>query len=209
MLPADPFANDTPWPPITPVRRSVSLSPPKPGRLLSLHDFRVWSVHSGGQTGADQGGLWGAYLAGYGVADLGGFAPRGWLTENGPAPWLALWGLKEHAGAGKRPHPIADYAARTEANVRATNGTLIVGDRASPGTAKTIAACQAARRPFLVVGWRPGAGATPRASTVEAVRGWLRSNAVRTLNVAGNRESRAPGIFEATAALVRAVLLEP
>lgn len=210
MLPTDPFTNDPPWPHIAPVRRVVALRPPPAhGTVILAREFRVWSVRSGGQTGADQGGLWGAYLAGYCVHDLGGFAPRGWMTERGPAPWLALWGLREHEGAGPGASVAADYAARTEANVSAAHGTLIVGDRTSRGTVKTIAACQSRRRPYLVVGWRPGAGATPRATTVEAVQGWLRTNAVRTLNVAGNRESRAPGIFEATAALVRAVLLEP
>jgi hypothetical protein len=49
-------------------------------------------VISGGQTGADQGGLRAAQACGI---PTGGWAPRGWLTEAGPAPWLADWGLVE------------------------------------------------------------------------------------------------------------------
>lgn len=43
-------------------------------------------IVSGGQTGADQAALRAARAAGL---PTGGWAPRGWLTEEGPAPWLA------------------------------------------------------------------------------------------------------------------------
>ena len=49
-------------------------------------------VISGGQTGADQTGLHAARACGI---PTGGWAPRGWLTEAGPAPWLEEWGLVE------------------------------------------------------------------------------------------------------------------
>jgi hypothetical protein len=54
-------------------------------------------VVSGGQTGADQGGLRAARLAGI---PTGGWAPKGWLVESSDgnrdvaAPWLGpLFGL--------------------------------------------------------------------------------------------------------------------
>jgi Circularly permutated YpsA SLOG family len=47
-------------------------------------------VISGGQTGADQAGLRAARASGI---RCGGMAPKGWLTEAGPAPWLADYGL--------------------------------------------------------------------------------------------------------------------
>lgn len=49
-------------------------------------------VISGGQTGADQAALRAARACGI---PTGGWAARGWLTEDGPAPWLAEWGLAE------------------------------------------------------------------------------------------------------------------
>ena len=49
-------------------------------------------VVSGGQTGADQAGLRAARAAGI---ETGGWAPKGWETEEGPAPWLSDYGLKE------------------------------------------------------------------------------------------------------------------
>ena len=42
-------------------------------------------VISGGQTGVDQAALRAARTAGI---PTGGFAPLGWSTEDGPAPWL-------------------------------------------------------------------------------------------------------------------------
>jgi hypothetical protein len=201
ILPADPFALDAPWPHVAAVARAASLPPySRPHRPDGI---LVDTVHSGGQTGADQGGLLGAYLAGRSTK---GWAPRRWLTEDGPAPWLITWGLREHPGAGKGASVAADYAARTVANVKAADATLIVGDRRSRGSAKTIEACEAARRPYVVVGWFPGRGVDPSPATVDALRRWLREHRVIELNVAGNRESRAPGIRDATAALVRAVL---
>lgn len=47
----------------------------------------------------------------------GGWAPKGWLTSDGPNPSLADYGLKEHTGG---------YKARTYANVKDSHGVLYV-----------------------------------------------------------------------------------
>jgi hypothetical protein len=78
-------------------------------------------VISGGQTGVDQAALRAARAAGM---PTGGWAPRGFLTEDGPAPWLAGWGLKESARPG--------YPARTGLNVRQSDATLLF-DGGGPG----------------------------------------------------------------------------
>ena len=44
------------------------------------------TIISGGQTGADQAGLLAAQALGL---QTGGWAPHGWRTDAGPAPWLA------------------------------------------------------------------------------------------------------------------------
>src|SRR5262249_29141313 len=70
-------------------------------------------IISGGQTGVDQGALCAARKAGF---PTGGWAPKGWLTERGPAPWLAELGLLQHASPS--------YPLRTRANVAASDATL-------------------------------------------------------------------------------------
>src|SRR5262245_63695480 len=77
-------------------------------------------VISGGQTGVDRAARRAARAAGI---PTGGWAPRGWQTEDGPAPWLGSddWGLKEWSAPG--------YAARTRRNVEDADATLILTDR--------------------------------------------------------------------------------
>jgi Circularly permutated YpsA SLOG family len=154
---------------------------------------RVVRVVSGGQAGADQGGLEAARRLGIAT---GGWMPRGFMTETGPRPDLAsLYGLKAHEAA--------DYAARTEANVRESDGTLVFGD-ASPGSRATIAFCAAHGKPCLVLPWRAGA---PLPSAAD-FRAWLAGHAINVLNVAGDRESDRSGIGEAARAFLLAALGE-
>jgi Circularly permutated YpsA SLOG family len=49
-------------------------------------------IATGGQEETDQGALRAARAAGIAI---GGFAPKGWATEAGAAPWLAEFGLVE------------------------------------------------------------------------------------------------------------------
>ncbi len=81
----------------------------------------------------------------------------------------------------------AGGAERTAANVRDSDATLWFGDPSSPGGARTRQECWKHSRSFLPV--EPGAPTLP-----SQVAAWLASMHVKTLNVAGNRESRAPGI---------------
>ncbi len=108
----------------------------------------------------------------------GGTAPKGWATEQDPAPWLAVFGLVECTEPG--------YPPRTIANVRDSDGTLWIGDPSSPGGRLTIGTAEALGKPLLIV----RAGETTPAD----VRGWILEARGRVLNVAGNRESTEPGI---------------
>src|SRR3546814_7241191 len=94
----------------------------------------VTLVISGGQTGADQGGLLGARDAG---VRTGGTAPRDWRTEDGAAPWLAEFGLVESQRKS--------YAARTRANAEAADGTVLFGNPLSAGSALTARCCKIGR----------------------------------------------------------------
>jgi hypothetical protein len=132
---------------------------------------------SGGQTGADQAG-WRAAQA-FGLP-TGGWMPRGFLTEDGPHPEFA-----EHYGAAELP--TESYPARTEQNVQDSDGTLWFGATTTAGAQATIGTAHTLRKPCLPI--YPGASFKPA-----HVVAWVTENAIRTLNVAGNRESEEPGI---------------
>jgi hypothetical protein len=139
---------------------------------------------TGGQCGADQGALIAARAAG---VETDGWAPLGWATEDGPAPWLASFGLVEH--------PVAGYPARTRANVRDSHLTLWFGRVGTPGHQATIRECRSLGRPFLEV----EAGLTRPKHVAE----WLAIHpTLNVLNCAGNRESLDPGICDRTAAFL-------
>ncbi|HJZ54171.1 MAG TPA: putative molybdenum carrier protein, partial [Gemmataceae bacterium] len=136
-------------------------------------------VITGGQTGADQGGLRAARAAGIAT---GGFAARGWETEAGPAPWLADFGLVECETPG--------YPARTEANVRAADAVLWFGSTDTPGGKLTLGWCHRAGKLSLLV----TAGVPIRPPRAVA---FLREHPhVKVLMIAGNKESKSPGIGE-------------
>jgi hypothetical protein len=142
-------------------------------------------VISGGQTGVDQAALRAARAAGIAT---GGWAPRGFLTEDGPAPWLAGFGLKEAARPG--------YPARTGLNVRQSDATLLFHGGGT-GSALTVLECQRQGKPLRVLRVTTHGGVAvlaPAADAAGDVASWVRANGVRVLNVAGARESKAPGV---------------
>lgn len=144
----------------------------------------IIKIISGGQTGADQGALIAAARAGIAT---GGWAPRDFRTETGPQPMLGtLYGLKEHRSA--------DYPARTAANVKDSDGTIWFGTTTSRGYSCTRNAAHRARKPFTL------------ATTPQAFAEWVNLNNIRTLNVAGNRESVQFGIRNAVQMFLTTVL---
>lgn len=153
-------------------------------------------VISGGQSGVDAAALRAAKAAGLGT---GGWAPAGWATEYGPDPELADFGLEQHQGG---------YAARTRANVHRADMTLIVVDDAEEpltgGTSLTKRLAHESGRPWMVVGVGKQGGVEAAVDFIGRVRPGV-------LNVAGPRESKAPGIgarAEAFLAEVFALLRE-
>lgn len=152
-------------------------------------------IISGGQTGVDQGALRAAKAVGL---ETGGWAPRGWRTLDGPAPWLATqFGLREHGGT---------YAARTRANVRDSDATIrIARDWESPGELCTMKAIRKYGRPHLDLlrSYSLKDGLEP---AVEALREFLWKYSVQVLNVAGNSERTAPGIGRTAEAVLLTAL---
>lgn len=134
--------------------------------------INLQKVISGGQTGADQGGLEGARRAGI---PTGGWAPRNFETEDGPQPELAeRYGLVECSGG---------YDERTVRNVQDSDATVLFArNLESDGSKLTLDAAKRLGKPCLV-----------NPSAVE-LRAFIEEHEVRVLNIAGNRESLAPGI---------------
>lgn len=139
--------------------------------------MRPIKIISGGQTGADQGGLVAAKQLGI---EPGGWMPKGFLTENGPCPALAqLYNLQEHKSDQMRQ--------RTRANVRDSDGTVWFGKTGSMGYRCTFTATEQFEKPFRVI------------LDAHDLRDFVERHNIKILNVAGNRESRNPGIHRRTA----------
>lgn len=139
-------------------------------------------IISGGQTGADTGGLLAARELGI---VSGGTAPRCWLSENGPRESeLRAFGLLECAEDG--------FPARTRRNVLDSNGTLLVGRYRTGGSHLTYDVARELGKPLFHISF------PERRDRMEEFRRWLKENDIVVLNVAGNRESQSPGIGEFT-----------
>ena len=156
-----------------------------------------FTVISGGQTGVDQAAIRVARSLGLAT---GGNAAKGWATEAGPVPWLADYGLVD-CGLG--------YSARTRLNVDAAHATLILVD-AGPLAGGTLLTQEYAQRKIEgnIAKGEPHAGlcaAEMSVDTPAAVLEWLHACWLKdntycgqpcfVLNVAGPRESKAPGIY--------------
>jgi hypothetical protein len=147
----------------------------------------VIRIVSGGQTGVDRAALDVAFEVGMGRS---GWCPRGRRAEDGVIPVAYLL----------RETPSAAYPERTAWNVRDSDGTLVITrGRPRGGTALTVSLARRAGKPALVVDLE---GET---AVAEAGR-WLSENRIGVLNVAGPRESEAPGIHDQAAAFLRELL---
>lgn len=169
-----------------------TLTPMPPFRDANTYPTRICQhIVSGGQTGADRAALDFAIEHG-GTYTHGGWAPHDRQSEDGAIP--RKYQLSPLAQGG--------YRQRSKRNVDDSDGTLIanLGDL-DGGTLATRDYALKQGKPHLVV--KLDAGVTIAA--VESVLTWLRENAIATLNVAGPRESKRPGIHRATLELLNAV----
>ena len=138
----------------------------------------IEKVISGGQTGADRGGLDAAIKAG---VPHGGWCPSGRRAEDGSIP--AMYDLKETSND--------DYPTRTEWNVRDSDGTAIFTfGRLEGGSALTGRIAMRLRKSCLHLDLRE----LDNAKAVDRLCEFVTRYSVKVLNVAGNRESKSPGI---------------
>jgi len=165
----------------------------------------IAKIVSGGQTGADRGGLDAAL---YCDVPQGGWCPKGRKAEDGRIP--VKYELQEMG--------TTDYVARTEANVVDSDATVIFTEKgATGGSLRTLEFCVKHRKPWHEVVLT----ATPREKAVKDIVAWLAGDptlnayedyvasppAACVLNVAGSRESKCPGIADAVMRILVDVLI--
>ena len=148
-------------------------------------------VVSGAQTGADRGGLKAAITLGI---SIGGWCPKNRRAEDGKIP--DLYPLQET--------PSADYPQRTEWNVRDSDATLVfTWGKIGRGSALTASICERQQKPCLMLDLH----GFKEEKIAEYISNFLKEHRPRVLNIAGSRESKAPGI-EVKVERVMALVLE-
>jgi hypothetical protein len=153
---------------------------------VTLPALPLTRVIAGGQSGVDRAALDAARVSGLAI---GGWCPAGRRAEDGPI--AAEYPLTET--------PESGYEQRTAWNVRDANATLVLTwGPLEGGTALTVRFLEREGRPYLLV-------ALDESPDTEAVRAWLRDEAVAVLNVAGPRDSKVPGVYEAARAFLEQV----
>lgn len=135
----------------------------------------ITKIISGGQTGADIAGLAAAHAMGI---PTGGSVTKGARNETGviSPESMHLYGLKELSSES--------YAMRTAVNVHDSDGTVVYGKITSAGSRLTLRECRLQSKSYLT---------NPTSATLAQ---WVQDRNIRILNVAGNRESVNPGMFQ-------------
>ncbi len=143
----------------------------------------IRKIISGGQTGVDRAAL----DVGLSFSiPIGGWCPKGRLAEDGPIP--LFYPLQET--------PSSQFSQRTEWNVRDSDGTFVLtDDTPTGGTALTIRLAKHHHKPYLILN-------VDQRSDPTVVSSWLIQHDIRTLNIAGPRESTSPGIYESAYAFL-------
>jgi len=159
----------------------------------------IIKIVSGGQTGADRGGLDAAIYC-----DLphAGWCPKGRKAEDGRIP--ETYHLQEMRSA--------EYLPRTEANVVDSDCTAVFTEGpARGGSLRTLEFCQKHGKPWHHIDLR----ITRHDAAVKEIVAWLQGKedgdydyytaqppVKCTLNVAGSRESKSPGICHTVTAIM-------
>ena len=147
----------------------------------------AFTIVSGGQTGADRGGLEAAIEL---KIEHGGWCPKGRKAADGRIPFR--YHMAETTTSA--------YPQRTRLNIKDSDGTIIFSwNQFSRGTELTVELCEELGKPYRLITTR-----SLDEAKVEAARFIVLLPRGGTLNVAGNREEKAPGIF----AFVKTVLVD-
>jgi hypothetical protein len=149
----------------------------------------VEKIISGGQTGVDRAVLDAALEFGI---PCGGWCPKGRRAEDGSIP--DRYPLQETSSPA--------YPLRTEMNVEDSDGTLVLAwGSPSGGTLLTLKLARKHHKPCILVD-------LAQEAEPSIVQEWCRKNQIRIMNVAGPRESEAPGIYLRTLYFLKEILTD-
>ena len=133
-------------------------------------------IVSGGQTGVDRAALDAALKRGI---ETGGWCPAGRLDEFGRIP--DRYPLRELQSGS--------FAERTLQNVKDSDGTVIIyPGTLSGGTEQTVRFCVEQHRSYLLT----DASEIPPNEAAKSIIDFVNGNKIRTLNVAGPRQTEWP-----------------
>lgn len=159
----------------------------------------IRAIISGGQSGADLGAL--EFAKKYGI-QTGGFAPKGYRTEDGTNIDLKMvYRLKEHVSP--------KYTPRTEVNVKNSHLTIVFMPTRSKGSALTIKLARKYRKERIIIyNIQPSNPwyISENAKFIIKLKNELRKPLI--INVAGNRESVSPGIRVAVKRYLKSLIAE-
>lgn len=148
-------------------------------------------IVTGGQTGVDRAALDAAIGWNF---DYGGYIPDGRKAEDGQIHEI-YENLTELKGKG--------YEDRTEQNVIHSDGTLIIySENLAGGTELTFDKARHHNRPHLCI----DISTTSVCDAACIARGWVQTNDIEVLNVAGPRHSENCKVYGYTLALLNKVL---
>lgn len=140
----------------------------------------ITKIISGGQTGADRGGLDAAI-----ALDIphGGWCPKDRRSESGPIP--LVYDLTETK--------VSDYTDRTEKNILGSDGTIVFTNGSlTRGSSSTINLAQTHRKPCLYIDF----STTDHLTALTKCKDWIHKHNIAIINIAGSRESSSPGLQE-------------
>lgn len=151
----------------------------------------VQIIMSGGQTGADRAALDFAISR---KIPHHGWCPKGRLAEDGPLN--PIYKLTETSSD--------QYPPRTEKNVQHSDGTVIFNQQEGleRGCALTERMCMKHQKPCLLL---VGIGSDRVEEHARNVSTFIMRNRIEKLNVAGNRESKQPGMYNHVFAVLSAL----
>ena len=138
----------------------------------------IEKIISGGQTGADRAALdWAIWRN----LPHSGWCPKGRKALDGPLD--SRYNLKET--------PTANYLQRTEWNARDSDGTVIftLSPELSGGSRKTGVYADKHQKPWIHIH-------SARIEPQTDLSTFVTDNSISSLNVAGSRESKEPGLYE-------------
>ena len=156
---------------------------------------KISLIRSGGQTGVDRAALDAAKAM---EVPVTGWCPKnGWAEDFPDFP-----GIREIHPELKET-PLSDPKQRTAWNVRDSHATLVIlprpFERVSSGTALTVEVAKSLGRPLYVTD----------SKDVSSISAWLDSLGKELdLNIAGPRESEAPGIYGLSLELLKKLLTD-